>query len=107
MCRLPQEPLGKPGGASQSVTGGPPAMSIFFSFVSAKNATERLSGDQKGAAAPSVPASGTALESASGRTQRNGRPSAPRAANAIERPSGDTAKRFWLRIHANCVESGG
>ena len=44
-------------GASQIVTGSPPEMSIRFSFCSAKNPICRLSGDQKGDKAPSVPAS--------------------------------------------------
>jgi hypothetical protein len=47
-------------GASASVTGCPPAMSIFFSFPPAKNPISRLSGDQNGQPAPSVPAKGWA-----------------------------------------------
>ncbi len=49
-----------PVGASQMVCGGPPAMSTFFSFPAAMNATKRLSGDQNGRNAPSVPGSGRA-----------------------------------------------
>jgi hypothetical protein len=42
-------------GASHTITGGPPAMSTRFSLPSTKNAIERLSGDQKGNVAFSVP----------------------------------------------------
>src|SRR5204862_4787228 len=42
-------------GALQSVRGGPPAASTFFSFPSALNAIKRLSGDQNAKPAPSVP----------------------------------------------------
>jgi glucose dehydrogenase len=43
-------------GASHSVCGGPPFTGIFFSLSWAKNAIYRLSGDQNGNAASSVPA---------------------------------------------------
>src|SRR5215472_108133 len=43
----PHEPP-KETGASASVIGGPPRVSIFFSFSSAKNPSQRLSGDQNG-----------------------------------------------------------
>src|SRR5205085_11933617 len=42
-------------GLLQSVIGGPPEASIFLSLPSAKKPIDRLSGDQKGYAAPSVP----------------------------------------------------
>jgi len=54
--RLQVPPSGN--GASASVWGGPPPTLIFFSFPPAKKPTDRLSGDQKGCAEPSVPASG-------------------------------------------------
>ena len=41
--------------ASQRVTGGPPATSIFFSLPRAKKPMNRPSGDQNGNAPPSVP----------------------------------------------------
>src|SRR5258706_525964 len=47
-------PLGS--GASQIVKTAPPSASIFLSFPLAKKPMERLSGDQKGREAPSVPA---------------------------------------------------
>ncbi len=43
-------------------------MSIRFSLPSAKNPTDKLSGDQKGYLAPSVPASGCAETESSGRS---------------------------------------
>ena len=62
----PSEPLG----ASQIFCGGPPVTSTFFSLPSAKNARNRLSGDQNGRVAPSVPASGLRRRArSSGRTQ--------------------------------------
>ena len=105
-CWLPQEPDGKSTRASQRVIGGPPDESIFLSFPSEKNAMKRLSGDQKGAAAPSVPGSVTADGSASDRTHRKSRPSALRATKARRRPSGETANRLCCGIHANRVPTG-
>src|SRR5262245_22133965 len=51
---LPQLPP-RPLGASQIDSGGPPEASILRSFVPMKKAMERLSGDQKGYVAFSVP----------------------------------------------------
>ena len=42
-------------GASHSGCGGAPNRSTVFNLPSAKNPMKRLSGDQKGLAAPSVP----------------------------------------------------
>src|SRR5207245_1989764 len=76
---------------SQMVSGGPPCASIFLSLESAKNPMERLSGDQKGKEAPSVPSRGRADRESSGRTHRSSLPSGVRATKASRRPSGDTA----------------
>lgn len=70
--------------------GEPPETSTIFSFPSAKNASERLSKDQKGKIAPPVSGSGRASRELVGRTQIVVLPSAPAAANAIEEPSGET-----------------
>ncbi len=86
-----QLPLPKYPGASVTICGVPTAASTIFSFPRAKNARDRLSGDQNGACAPSVPDSGCALVSASGRVQSCCRPSADKATNARTRPSGDSA----------------
>ena len=45
----------RPMGASQMIVAGPPPMSMRFSLASAKKPIERLSGDQKGKIASSVP----------------------------------------------------
>src|SRR5262245_59035977 len=45
-----------PNGASQIVRAAPPSTGIRFIFPAAKKPSERLSGDQKGFEAPSVPA---------------------------------------------------
>src|SRR5687768_4924654 len=79
-----------PSDASASVCGGPPEASIFFNFRSAKNPTNRLSGDQKGFEAPSVPASGRAEAPESGWTHSKLVPEEV-ATNATRRPSGDNA----------------
>ncbi len=50
----------------------------------------RLSGDQKGQAAPSVPGSGFAATSSTDRTHRLGLPSLTFAENVTRRPSGET-----------------
>src|SRR5207248_11513330 len=54
---------------SQMIPGGPPAMSTRLSLPCAKKATERLSGDQKGYRAPSVPASSLPERESNGRSQ--------------------------------------
>src|SRR5436309_11949403 len=79
----------RPMEASQRVCAGPPCASIFLSLASEKKPRERLSGDQKGKEAPSVPSNGRAERESSGRTHRRSRPSGVRATNASRRPSGD------------------
>src|SRR2546428_9089174 len=76
-------------GASQSVSAGPPAASIFLSFPSAKNPTKRLSGDQNGNEAPSVPVSACAESPSRERTQRISLPSAVGATKVRRWPSGE------------------
>src|SRR6185369_17282892 len=100
------EPEGNAPGTSQIVSTGPPAASILLSFPSAKKARERPSGDQNGAAAPSVPGSAAADSSASNRTQRETLPSEPRATNAIRRPSGERANRFCIGTQPKRAPSG-
>src|SRR5437016_4609872 len=73
-----------------TICGAPPDNSIFLSFPSAEKQRERLSGDQKGQDAPSVPGSGEASSESSGRTHSRRFPS-ELATNARRRPSGDTA----------------
>src|SRR5687768_11583842 len=82
--------------AAANVCGALP-MSSRFSLPSAKNPTDRLSGDQKGEAAPSVPASGCAVVDASDRSQRREAPS-PDAAKTIWRPSGETEKEMGSAV---------
>jgi hypothetical protein len=65
-------------------------MSIVFSLPSAKNPRERLSGDQKGKIALSVPDNWCASVEFIGRTQSVILPSALAAANATDAPSGDS-----------------
>src|SRR5262245_26529537 len=85
----PQAPPQKAPSAS-SVTISP-SISILLSLPSMTNAMDWLSGDQKGAAAPSVCARGRAVvDATSDRTQRDGRPSTE-ATNARRRPSGESA----------------
>src|SRR5690349_15234087 len=57
-------------GNGTSVWGAPPARSSRLMALSAKNATERLSGDQNGYHAPSVPVRGCAVVDARERNQR-------------------------------------
>src|SRR5262245_51659264 len=77
--------------AAQTTIGGPPDASIFLSSPPAKNARERLSGDQNGEDASSVPRSTRGAKVPSDRIQRNARPWAFLATNATSRPFGDTA----------------
>src|ERR1700733_7416722 len=61
----------RPCGAAATSVGGPPFRSTRFisPFPTIKNASERLSGDQKGKVAPAVPSSGCASSELTGRTQ--------------------------------------
>src|SRR3972149_10268247 len=85
---LPQEP---PRGVttSQMLKGGPPVASIFFNLPPAKNAIERLSGDQNGDKAPCVPGIIDAERARRGRTQRFLLPRLSSATKASFRPPGD------------------
>jgi len=73
------------------VWASPPPAGIFFSFPSAKKPTHLLSGDQNGAAAPSVPGIMRAVISSIVLVQRIGRLPRRAATNTILRPSGDIA----------------
>src|SRR5262249_10178648 len=92
---------------SHTVAGGPPVTSIFLSFPSAKNPTKRLSGDQNGRWAPSVPASGCAATASSERTTSSDLPSRARASNTSRRPSGDTANGAKVVLDWSIHPSGG
>ena len=80
----------RPADASQTTCTGPPVASTLLRRLSAKKATERLSGDQNGKPAPSVPASGLVSPDERSRTARLGRP-ASAATNTSRRPSGESA----------------
>src|SRR5262245_40754762 len=77
-------------GASHKVWVGLPAVSTVLSFCEAKKPMDRLSGDQNGNIAPSVPvrACGTSVSSCF--TQMRILPELSRAVNASVRPSGET-----------------
>src|SRR5688572_21415990 len=60
-------PRGPP--ASAMFRGGPPNISMRFSLPPAKKAMERLSGDQNGYNAPSVPGSSREISDSIGRSQ--------------------------------------
>src|SRR5215510_6701179 len=80
-----------PWGASHSVCAGPPVASIFLSLPPEENTMKRLSGDQKGKVASSVPASGCAVSELSARTHSRVLPSeVPRRTTRL--PSGETVK---------------
>src|SRR5438094_726337 len=85
----------------QRLCAGPPEESIFMSLATVKNPMKRLSGDQKGKSAPSVPANGCAERELSDRIQSCVLPEESVATNARRLPSGDTAKA------PNSVFSGG
>src|SRR5438132_4104840 len=70
-----------------SVCGDPPARSTRFSLVPSKKPTDRLSDDQNGKLAPSVPVNGCAVALSSDRSHSRDAPS-PEATNTIWRPSG-------------------
>src|SRR5688572_14314932 len=78
-------------GASQMSAGGPPSMLTRLSLFTVTNAISRLSGDQKGDDAPSVPAILRAVTSERERTQIIRSVPGPEASTATRRPSGDRA----------------
>src|SRR5213075_1493825 len=91
-----------------SVCGGPPLAAIFSSFCCAKYAMNRLSGDQNGNAAPSVPGSGCAVSESMGRIHNRTFPDASRAVNASLLPSGEMATLVPVRLDVtNVAFSGG
>ena len=85
---------------SASAVDTPPPGSILRSLPAAKYPMNRLSGDQNGSEAPSVPASCLGSRSSIARTH-NCIFGPVAAVNASQRPSGDTAR--WL----NAVSFGG
>src|SRR6185436_17705629 len=88
--RFHDPPRGLPP-TSQMVSGGPPWTSIFFNFESTKKASLRLSGDQNGETAPSVPGSALASSESSERIHNTRFLSSPTAAKTMRLPSGEIA----------------
>src|SRR5580658_37627 len=86
----PQAPP-RPSGTSQTICVEPPSRSTVLSLPSAKNPRERLSGDQKGKVAASVPVSARAATALVGRTRSAVLPPAPVAANAMDEASSESA----------------
>src|SRR5512132_2932061 len=86
-----QEPPQPSPRASHTVCTGPPAAAILLILPPAKNPMERLSADQKGELASSVPASGCAVTDSRARTHRTTLPSVI-LRRTTRRPSGETAK---------------
>src|SRR5262249_7304629 len=78
-------------GAGATTITGPADASMVFSIPSAKKPRARLSGDQNGSLAPSVPASGWAASESRERTQSFAVPASPIAQKATACPSGASA----------------
>src|SRR6266511_6033843 len=76
--------------AGQTNATGPPESGVVFSCSSAKKPIERLSGDQNGANAPSVPGMNRDSSLSRGRTEIRDTPSSPAATTARCCPSGET-----------------
>jgi len=76
---------------AQMSRGRPPEISVLFSLPLAKNPIERLSGDQNGEEAPSVPSSCRGVIDPISRINREGIEPDDEAINAIARPSGEIA----------------
>src|SRR5688572_13432659 len=82
-----------PLGRLATVSGGPPVVSTLLTLLSTvMKPTYRLSGDQKGVTAPSVP--GRRLHSTVSKS-RSHNPSCAVAANTSLRPSGDTDRSSY------------
>src|SRR6476469_252845 len=75
-------------GAAQMFCSAPPVTLIFLSRPPEKNAISRLSGDQNGDSAPSVPSNNSALVD-SKRLTKMALPASVDAVNASHRPSGE------------------
>ena len=76
--------------AEAIVIGAPPSRSSFLSLPSAKNASSRLSGDQKGKRAPSDPGMICGVVESRARRYNDGRPVPVEAAKVIFLPSGES-----------------
>src|SRR5713101_9125080 len=76
-------------GAAAKAIAGPPDASIVFSLLSAKNPSARLSGDQNGSVAPSVPGSGRVASESRERIQSSVFPVSSAAQKARACPSGE------------------
>src|SRR5579872_2767113 len=89
----------RPNGALQSDCGGPPSTSTFDSLPFAKNPMCRLSGDQKGITAFSVPTNDFVESESSDSTHRSGGPSFGRLeTKASSRPFGDKAAPVKTKV---------
>ena len=88
--RLPQAPPRGTPGASAIVWMDPSTVSIRFILPSAKNPSQRLSGDQNGSSAFAVPGNGRAVNESIRRTQSCVRSGRSVATNASCVPSGDS-----------------
>src|SRR5262245_38124278 len=93
---VPERPV--PSVTSHSVTAAPPDESSRFSLPLAKNAIERLSGDQKTDVAPSVAGSTRASRLWSGRSHTFLRFVASVAMKASCEPLGDRARLVVSRL---------
>ena len=80
--------------SSATVCAGPPPAGIRRSRVCVKNARNRLSGDQKGNAALSVPGRAVAVRLSMGRTHSSTFPVASAATKASVLPSGEIVPLF-------------
>jgi hypothetical protein len=100
---VPQVPAAVPPALSSEVLqiscGAPPAASTRFNLPVAQKPMLRLSGDQNGKKAPSVPGSARASRVSSERTQSiDWLPPLPEAKNASFLPSGESASQGWLNV---------
>src|SRR5262249_38212138 len=107
----PQVPPRKSVAVSATTCTGPPAAGIFFSFPEAKKPIQRLSGDQNGSCASSVPANSLAPTCSMDRTHSMGLVPGTAALNTRACPSGDRANSGMLtvvlRAGEKAVFSGG
>jgi hypothetical protein len=79
-------------GASQTTRTAPLSRSTIANLPAAKKPIRRLSGDQNGSSALSVPLIWWAFDADSARTQSLSFPSGPKATKASRVPSGETEK---------------
>src|SRR6185295_7326899 len=104
---LPHVPVGLLPSVAHTVRIAFPVRSTRFNLPSAKNSSDRPSGDQKADVAPSVPVTGRASKADKGRSQIRVGPAGAVATRASWDPSGERARKVFSGPFTNADPTGG